>query len=100
LKIEGAFLNQIRPEFLLSYKNYKAYLYSKNLVVECEQGFELLSVSSWVALFYQLVKLYLEPQISEKMISKFLNSPSETSSVVYSSNEMLVFKFLNSFSNG
>ena len=33
LKIQGAFLNQIRPEYLLSYKNYKAYLNSKNRIV-------------------------------------------------------------------
>jgi hypothetical protein len=33
LKMEGAFLNQIRPEFLLSYKDYKAFLSNKNLIV-------------------------------------------------------------------
>ena len=33
LKTEGAFLNQIRPEFLLSFKDYKSYLTNKKLII-------------------------------------------------------------------
>jgi hypothetical protein len=99
LKIEGAFLNQIRPEFLLSYKDYKAYLYSKNSIVEHEQNFEVLSVHSWVAFFYQLVKLYIEPHITEKMIAKFASNSPPLLSGFYSYCELLVFKFLNAFNN-
>ena len=52
-------------------------------------------------MFYQLVKLYIEPFLSEKMINKFTTSNSLTfsSSMVYSSSELLVFKFLNAFNN-
>jgi len=33
LKIEGAFLNQLRPEYLLGFKNYKAFLQNKKQLI-------------------------------------------------------------------
>lgn len=97
LKMEGAFLNQIRPEFLLPFKDYQVCLASKCMVVQSEGSFQALSVLSWMVLFYQLCKLYVLSQVGEKTISRFVPQSSALSSTVYSSQELLVFRFLNSF---
>ena len=51
--------------------------------------FEVVSVESWIALFYQLCKIYVQSQINEKMLSKVKVEsgliPANTTSNLYSS---------------
>lgn len=37
------------------------------------------------------------PNITDKIINKFVNHPQSISSTIYSTQELLVFKFLNSY---
>lgn len=62
LKIEGAMLNHIRPEYLLSYADYISFVkslpesvlstMSPSVVRLPANRFMYLSIDAWVALFY------------------------------------------------
>ena len=97
LKAEGSFLNQIRPEYLLPFAQYQQYIHSKNGILYQQPEFHKLSVTCWTALFYQLVKLYLIPQITDKMLHKFSIPTTNISSNLYSTTELQIFRFLNYF---
>jgi hypothetical protein len=84
LKAEGAFLNQIRPEYLLEFKDYKVYIHSKNGILYQEKEFYKISMNCWIALFYQLAKLYLIPQITDKILHKLGIPGINISSNLYS----------------
>ena len=64
VKQEGGFLNQVRPEFLLSYSQYISYQNHRRKLVCSQCVYEVLSVESWISLFYQLCKVYIQPQIT------------------------------------
>jgi hypothetical protein len=84
----------------LAYRDYKAFLQNKNNIIQTEDVFRVISFQAWTALFYQLCKLFVLPQITDKLFSKF-TSPSLPlpSSTVYSIPELLIFRFLNSHLN-
>lgn len=76
LKIEGALLNHIRPEYLLSYPDYLAWLkiqpkekyeyVPENLLRLTLQRFAYMSTDAWIVLFYQILKVYYLGRISAK----------------------------------
>ena len=82
LKIEGALLNHIRPEYLLSYPDYLAWIRNQpkekfefvpeNLLKLSLQKFSYISTDSWIVLFYQILKVYYLGRISAKT---FKNTP-------------------------
>lgn len=84
LKIEGAFLNQIRPDFLLSDSDYIAFGASRDLKKDEGCRFKFTLVRSWVTIFYQLCKLFILPQISEKSMQKLFKFEQLPKSTIYS----------------
>lgn len=67
------------------------------MILQDENSFEFISVQAWTTLFYQLCKLYILPQVTEKMVSRFSAHSQALSSSVYSSQELLLFRFLNAY---
>lgn len=77
LKIEGALLNHIRPEYLLSYPDYLAWLkiqpkerfeyVPENLLRLTLQRFTYMSTDAWIVIFYQILKVYYLGRINSKM---------------------------------
>jgi hypothetical protein len=76
LKVEGALLNHIRPEYLLSYPDYLAWLklqprekyeyVPENLLRLTLQRFTYISTDAWIVIFYQILKVYYLGRISSK----------------------------------
>ena len=77
LKTEGAHLNHIRPEYLLSLSDLNTYLqhvlpkeqskfYSGSLLKVNNSLYNYLSMDSWISLLYQMFRIYLLSRISLK----------------------------------
>ena len=87
LKIEGAHLNHIRPEYLLSYADLNLYL--ANLpeekakfcipsLLKINTGlYNYLSMESWITLLYQIFKIYILARVTMKNFKAHLPSMSE-----------------------
>ena len=63
LKVNGAHLNTVRPEYLLSLSDYNKFLKmspkEENMKPKTlERIFPYLSMESWVTMFYQVLKIY------------------------------------------
>ncbi|KAL4497051.1 hypothetical protein ABPG72_002207 [Tetrahymena utriculariae] len=83
LKQDGALLNHVRPQFLLGYNEYHAYI--KTLSKEDAQAIHPngLKISShkysyfqsdaWITLFYQIIKIYYLSRISIKNLKAIPN---------------------------
>lgn len=91
LKQEGALLNHIRPQYLLSYTDYQAYVkyytQQESLYVHPThskinfQKFQYISTDVWTSLFYQIIKLYYLQRVSAKALKQIPNLPHEKSAV-------------------
>ncbi|EGR30900.1 hypothetical protein IMG5_121460 [Ichthyophthirius multifiliis] len=87
LKIEGAMLNHIRPEFLLVYTDYLIYvkmlpqqqtqLISQNALRMSNQKFTYLQIDSWITLFYQILKIYFLGRLVPKTFKQLPGIPTE-----------------------
>lgn len=76
LKIEGAQLNHIRPEYLLSFSDLNVYLqnlpaekskfYMPSLLKINTGLFNYLSLESWITLLYQIFKIYILARVTVK----------------------------------
>ena len=53
------------------------YLSHKKMNINKEEVFEVISNEAWTILFYQICKLYVEPQISEKGLVKISSKPKD-----------------------
>lgn len=87
LKTEGALLNHIRPEFLLSFPDYNAYIRQlpKNITETMSPSalripssrFQYLSVDAWTTLFYQILKVYYLSRVTPKNLKSIPGMPPE-----------------------
>lgn len=84
LKEEGALLNTIRPQYLLSYLDYNAFLktqshdnLSASAIKVTENRFNYISADSWITLIYQILKIYYLSRISMKTFKTLPGIPSE-----------------------
>lgn len=85
LKIEGAQLNHIRPEYLLSFSDLNIYLQdvltadqkkclSVNLTRVNPTLFNYLSMDSWISLLYQIFRIYFLFRLTPKSYKSHLSS--------------------------
>ena len=87
LKIEGAHLNHIRPEYLLSFSDLNLYLsnlpeekakfYMPSLLKINSGLYNYLSLESWITLLYQVFKIYILARVSLKNFKNHLPSIQE-----------------------
>lgn len=86
LKIEGAHLNHIRPEYLLSFGDLNVYLsnlppeksefYIPSLLKINSGLYNYLSLESWITLLYQIFKIYILARVTARNYKSHLaNSP-------------------------
>lgn len=82
LKIEGAHLNHIRPEYLLSFSDLNLYLgnlppekskfYMPSLLKINSGLYNYLSMESWITLLYQIFKIYVLARVTPKNLKQHL----------------------------
>ena len=87
LKIEGAQLNHIRPEYLLSYADLNLYLgnlppekskyYIPSLLKINTGLYNYLSMESWITLLYQIFKIYILSRVTAKNFKSHLTKAPE-----------------------
>lgn len=84
LKVEGAQLNHIRPEYLLSFPDLNLYLgnlpeekskfYMPSLLKINTGLYNYLSLESWITLLYQIFKIYILARVTVKNFKSHLPS--------------------------
>lgn len=86
LKVNGAHLNTVRPEYLLSLSDYNKFvkqnpsqgdLKPKTL----ERIFPYLSIESWITLFYQVLKIYYLNRVTPKSFKNLPGMPTQEATV-------------------
>lgn len=84
LKEDGALLNTIRPQYLLNYLDFNAYLKSQNhenlinsAIKISEHRFSYISLDSWITLVYQILKIYYLSRINVKNFKALPGIPAE-----------------------
>ncbi|CAG9335550.1 unnamed protein product [Blepharisma stoltei] len=108
LKRNGAMLNTLRPEFLLSQNDFARFLKSTPLELQLrpkqiQHRWPYLSMDSWTTLIFQIVKLYLLNRVTPKSFKNLPGmNPEEanidagmTSSNIYSVSECILLKWLS-----
>lgn len=110
LKVNGALLNNIRPEYLLKSHDYNVYSKANSgitllpsMVKLSENKFAYLSCDSWITLFYQILKIYYLSRLTPKVFRNTHGMPPEKTTVpenilndsnFLSVNENLLLKWL------
>ena len=112
LKTEGALLNHIRPEYLLGFNDYTAYikLLPKNITDFMTlssqkltlQRFTYISIDAWITVFYQILKIYYLSRINAKNFRSIQGVPPEKTTLpsyidgsnVYSQAECILLYWL------
>jgi len=84
LKENGALLNHIRPEFLMKYNEYNAFIrtvpashVSTNVAKLGEKNFTYLSTDAWITLFYQIMKIYYLGRVNSKSFRNIPGMPEK-----------------------
>jgi len=108
LKINGAHLNTVRPEYLLNKDEYSKFLkmYPKEENMKqktIERVFPYLSMESWITVFYQILRIYFLNRVTPKNFKALPGVPASESSVdasmsksnVYSVSEAILLKWMN-----
>ena len=106
----GAMLNTIRPEYLMSHQDIVVYyknnpkphtLSAANKITESR--FKYISMDSWNVLFFQILKIYYLCRVSTKMFKNLPGIPHEKTHLgegyndqnfIYSQNELILFRWL------
>ena len=107
LKVNGAHLNTVRPEYLLGKDEYNKFLklYPKEENMKqktIERIFPYLSMESWITLFYQVLRIYYLNRITPKNFKSLPGVPGADSSVdtqmtksnIYSVSETILLKWM------
>lgn len=107
LKLNGAMLNTIRPEYLLSMGEYSRYLKSTPNQLQLrqrqiERRWPYLSMDAWVTLLYQVIKVFILNRINPKTFKSLPGMPAEKASIepymresnVYSLSECILLKWM------
>ncbi|EAR97253.2 flagellar associated protein (macronuclear) [Tetrahymena thermophila SB210] len=113
LKAEGALLNHIRPQYLLSYNDYHSYI--KQLPKEQNSHvapqylkihpkiYQYIHFDCWINLFYQIIKCYYLAKVNSKIIKNIPNALPEkltlpdfyiNGSNIYSDKEGILIRWL------
>lgn len=103
-------MNTVRPEYLLSYDEYKKFIklefkeISSKLAKEPNQKnyFEYVSCDSWVTLFYQIMRIYYLNRVTPKSFKNLPGMPASESTIepwmqksnVYSLAECILLKWM------
>ena len=108
LKINGAHLNTVRPEYLLNKDEYSKFLkmYPKEENMKqktIERVFPYLSMESWITTFYQILRIYFLNRVTPKNFKSLPGVPASESTVdatmsksnVYSVSETILLKWMN-----
>ena len=108
LKVNGAHLNTVRPEYLLHKEDYNKFLklYPKEENMKqktIERIFPYLSMESWITLFYQVLRIYYLNRITPKNFKALPGVPPLESSVdaqmtksnIYSVSETILLKWMS-----
>lgn len=107
LKVNGAHLNTVRPEYLLNPADYSKYL-KMNPKEEnwkqksVERFFMQVSAESWITIFYQILRIYYLNRVTPKNLKTLPGMPSSETSVetamtksnVYSVSETILLKWM------
>ena len=107
LKVNGAHLNTVRPEYLLSYSDYIKFLKQNPSQGDLkpktlERVFPYLSTESWITLFYQILKIYYLNRVTPKSFKNLPGMPSQEATVesfmqgsnIYSLPETILLKWM------
>lgn len=107
LKINGAHLNTVRPEYLLHKDEYfkflKMYPKDENMKQKTvERVFPYLSKESWITVFYQVLRIYFLNRVTAKNFKALPGVPPIDSSVdslmtksnIYSVSETILLKWM------
>jgi len=107
LKENGALLNTIRPEYLLSMADFSRFLKSTPELLQLkarqiERRFPYLSMDAWITLLYQILKVFGIARITPKAFKTLPGmSPEQTGidasmtqSNIYSLSENILLKWL------
>ena len=107
LKINGAHLNTVRPEYLLSFSDYNKFLKTNPSQGDLKQKtlermFPYLSAESWLTLFYQILKIYYLNRVTPKSFKNLPGVPPQEATVeshmqgsnVYSVPETILLKWM------
>lgn len=108
LKSQGALLNTIRAEYLLSQNDFAKYLKSTPMELQLrpkqiQHRWPYLSMDSWTNLVYQVLKIYLLNRVNPRNFKSLPGMDSSqadidasmTSSNIYSISETILLKWLN-----
>ena len=108
LKINGAHLNTVRPEYLLHKDEYSKFLkmYPKEENMKqktIERVFPYLSMESWITIFYQVLRIYFLNRVTPKNFKTLPGVPASESTVdqpmsksnIYSISESILLKWMN-----
>lgn len=108
LKVNGAHLNTVRPEYLLSLADYFKFtkLFPKDDTLKpktIERVFPYQQTESWVTVFFQILRIYYLNRITPKNFRNLPGmSPAEsitdvamTKSNVYSVSETILLKWMS-----
>jgi hypothetical protein len=108
LKINGAHLNTVRPEYLLHKDEYSKFLkmYPKEENMKqktIERVFPYLSMESWITMFYQVLRIYFLNRVTPKNFKTLPGVPIIESTVdaamsksnIYSVSESILLKWMN-----
>ena len=107
LKENGALLNTIRPEYLLSMTDFGRYLKSTPEQLQLkpkqiERRFPYLSADSWITLLYQILRVFVLGRLTPKSFKALPGMNAEAAAIetavlqsnVYSLGENILLKWL------
>jgi hypothetical protein len=107
LKVNGAHLNTVRPEYLLSLSDYNKFLKmnpkEENMKPKTlERIWPYLAMESWLTMFYQVLKIYYLNRVTPKSFKNLPGMPPTettiepymTKSNVYSVPETILLKWM------
>lgn len=107
LKVNGAHLNTVRPEYLLSFSDYNKYLKQNPAQGDMKQRtleriFPYLSMESWITLFYQVLRIYYLNRVTPKSFKNLPGMPAPEANVdqamqgsnIYSTPESIMLKWM------
>jgi len=108
LKINGAHLNTIRPEYLLQTTDYQKFLKinpkEENMKPKTvDRIFPYIAMESWITVFYQVLRIYYLNRITPKNFKVLPGVPATDSAVdtamqksnVYSVAETILLKWMS-----
>jgi hypothetical protein len=107
LKVNGAHLNTVRPEYLLSISDYSKYLKlnpkEENMKPKTiDRIFPYIQMDAWMTLFYQVLRIYYLNRITAKSFKGLPGVPANEGTVdasmqqsnIYSVSETILLKWL------